>query len=298
VRESRPVAGPPVDTNPRTPRAGERVDVGLFGPDSVTWRLHADPMMGMAALRAVFLQALHPVAMAGVAANSAYQSDPWGRLARTGEYIGVTTYGTTDAALRAGAKLRGIHARMSVDDPDTGERRRVDDPELLLWVHATEVDSILDIARRSGAGVSATEGDRYVAEQVRAAELVGLDPSGVPHDTSALAAYLVDMRPRLRATRPAYDAVRFIAAPPMPWWIRYAPAVLPTWATVVTLGFGTLPRWARSLYTHLPALPTTDLTTTLSLRALRHALMALPRAVREGPHHRAAEQRLATAEGG
>lgn len=275
--------------------AGDGADVGLFGPDSVTWRLHADPVMGIAGLRALFLQALHPVAMAGVAANSTYQSDPWGRLVRTGEYISVTTYGTTDAALQAGARLRRIHARMTMDDPDTGERRRVDDPELLTWVHAAEADSIIDITRRSGAELSAADADRYVAEQVRAAELVGLDPAAVPRDTAALAAYFADIRPRLRATRPAYDALRFIAAPPMPWWVRYAPPVRPTWATVVALGFATLPRWARSLYTHLPALPTTDLTTTLSLRALRSTLMVLPPAMRQGPHYRAAQTRLASA---
>ena len=84
-------------------------DAGLYGPDSVTWRVHADPTMALSGLRALMLQAVHPLAMAGVAQHSDFREDPWGRLFRTAEYVGVTTYGTTSQARRAGAKVRGIH---------------------------------------------------------------------------------------------------------------------------------------------------------------------------------------------
>ena len=70
-------------------------DLGLFGPDSVTWKVHAEPVLLVAGLRSLYLQALHPRAMAGVAQNSAYQSDPWGRLVRTATYVATTVYGTT-----------------------------------------------------------------------------------------------------------------------------------------------------------------------------------------------------------
>ena len=79
---------------PGTPDAddGRSGDAGLFGPDSVTWRVHAEPLMAVAGLRALLLQALHPVAVAAFAEHSTYREDWWGRLSRTGEYIAVTTF--------------------------------------------------------------------------------------------------------------------------------------------------------------------------------------------------------------
>jgi uncharacterized protein (DUF2236 family) len=271
-------------------------EVGLFGPESVTWRVHAEPIMVIGGLRAIFLQALHPVAMAGVASTSQYRDDPWGRLFRTAEYIGVTTYGTTENARRAAARVRGIHRRLVAVDPDTGEEHRVDDPELLAWVHACEVDSFLTTIRRGGLRISRADADRYVAEQVSSARLVGIDPGQqqVPRSVRELAAYFDRMRPRLRATRPAYEAMRLIATPPMRRWVRYATPAMPSWAAVISLAFSLLPRWARGMYSRLPSTPTTDLGATISLRALRTALMALPPHVRQGPHYRAAVERVAT----
>src|SRR5688500_516301 len=69
-------------------------DPGLFGPDSVTWKVHADGAMFVGGIRALFLQTMHPLAMAGVADHSDFRSDPLQRLANTARYLGVTTYGT------------------------------------------------------------------------------------------------------------------------------------------------------------------------------------------------------------
>jgi uncharacterized protein (DUF2236 family) len=127
-------------------------DPGLYGPDSVTWRVHADPTMALSGLRALLLQAVHPLAMAGVAQHSDFREDPWGRLFRTAEYVGVTTYGTTSQARRAGAKLRGIHGRLAGIEPETGITYRVNDPHLLRWVHCVEVESFLTTAIAADCG--------------------------------------------------------------------------------------------------------------------------------------------------
>jgi len=269
-------------------------DLGLYGPESVTWRLHADPTMGPAGLRALFLQALHPRAITGVLAHSDFRADPWGRLFRTADYVGVTTYGTAEQAGRAGARVRGIHRRLSAVDPDTGETYRLDEPDLLRWVHCCEVDSFLDTARRAGMTLTDEEADRYVAEQVRNARLVGLDPrvTSIPETVEQLADYFLGMRSLVRATPEAREAIRFILVPPMPYWVRFGTPAQPGWAGMATLGFCLLPRWARRLYA-LPGLPTTDLGATLAVRALRTALMAVPAAVRNGPHQRAGEARVA-----
>jgi uncharacterized protein (DUF2236 family) len=84
-------------------------DPGLFGPDSVTWRVHADPVLWIGGLRSLLLQALHPVAMAGVAQHSAFRRDAWGRLLRTARYVGTVTYGTTADAKAAGDLVRRVH---------------------------------------------------------------------------------------------------------------------------------------------------------------------------------------------
>ncbi len=82
-------------------------DAGLFGPDSVTWRIHGDPSMLVAGFRALLLQATHPLVMAGFDDNSFFRGDPWGRLRRTGDWVSTVTYGTTQEAEKAGARLRG-----------------------------------------------------------------------------------------------------------------------------------------------------------------------------------------------
>jgi uncharacterized protein (DUF2236 family) len=269
-------------------------DLGLFGPDSVTWRVHADPAMGPAGLRALLLQALHPRAMAGVAAHSDFRTDPWGRLFRTGDFIGTITYGTTEEAGRAAARVRGIHRRNWVDDPVSGERYRLDDPELLLWVHCAEVDSFLTTARRSGLRLSDAEADRYVGEQTRSARLVGLDPEadGVPTTVAELAEYFTAVRPELRLTPAAIEAARFIAVPAIPLRVRLTTPALPAWMSLVTLGFSLLPGWARQLYA-VPVLPGSELAATASVRALRAALLAVPPAWRDGPRLTEAKARAA-----
>ncbi|MFE3937172.1 oxygenase MpaB family protein, partial [Streptomyces goshikiensis] len=79
-------------------------DPGLYGPGSVTWQCHGDPVMWIAGVRALYLQALHPRAVRGVMENSDFRADAWGRLLRTADFVGTLTYGTTDAAERAGAR--------------------------------------------------------------------------------------------------------------------------------------------------------------------------------------------------
>lgn len=266
-------------------------DPGLFGPDSITWRVHGDPVLAVGGLRALLLQSLHPLAMAGVAQHSGFRSDPWGRLGRTAEYIGQISFGTTAEAHRATARVRGIHRRLTGTDPDTGASFRIDDPELLLWVHCCEVDSFLTTVRRAGSPLTAADAERYLTEQVLAASLVGLPTSAVPASVSDLADYFAGVQPALRLTAQAREAARFLLLPPMPTWVRFLTPARPAWGSLTGLGFALLPRWARRFY-KLPGLPTTDAGATAAVRTLRRSLLALPASVREGPHQKAARERL------
>ncbi|WP_027347091.1 oxygenase MpaB family protein [Hamadaea tsunoensis] len=271
-------------------------DLGLFGPGTVTWRVHAEPVLLLSAPRALLLQALHPRAIAGVTQNSDFKNDPWGRLQRTINYVATVVYGTTAQAEAAGRRVRAVHAAMTARDVDTGEEFRLDEPDLLRWVHVTEVDSFVTTARRAGLELSDADVDRYYAEQRRAAELVGLDPATVPGTAAEVAAFYERHLPELHSTPEAREVMRFLVSPPLPYGLGITPVRVAWWG-FSALGVGLLPRWARRMYS-LPGLPTTDVSATASAYAVRHALRVLPRRAFEGPIFRSAMARAAKATAG
>ncbi len=268
-------------------------DAGLFGPNSVTWKIHADPSMLLAGFRALLLQAVHPLVMAGFDANSSFRADPWGRLRRTSEWVDTVTFGTTQQADDAGRSLRGLHARLSGGiEPETGLSYRVDDPELLLWVHCTEVESFLSTYQRCGGGLSHSDQDRYVEEMRVSAELVGLDPQRVPQTLEEIEAYYRRLRPDLRVTAVARRNALWGFAPPMPMWVSLATPARPAWASLVAVSAAMLPRWARRLY-GLPGLTITDIAATVAGRGMRQCVRTFPDAWIERPALHAARVRLA-----
>ncbi|MFE9097453.1 oxygenase MpaB family protein [Streptomyces sp. NPDC007264] len=221
-------------------------DPGLFGPSSVTWQAHSDPMMWVAGVRALYLQALHPRAVRGVLQNSDFRKDAWGRLMRTANFVGTLTYGTTEAAEKAGARVRRIHSMLRAADPDTGERYPVDEPELLLWVHCAEIDSYLHVLRCSGFPLTDAQADRYIRENRIGAALVGLDPERVPADRAELAAYFEKVRPELAAGPEALEVDDFLRRPPIHPLLLPARALL--WRHVAGLAYAALPPYAHELY--------------------------------------------------
>ncbi len=268
---------------------------GFFGPDSVTWRIHADPSYSAGGLRALMLQALHPVAMDGVARNSAaFRDEPWQRLIRTGQYVETLTFGSRTEARRMVARVRGLHHQLGGVEESTGRAYRVDDADLLLWVHNCEVDSLLTTARRAGVPLTDDDADRYVAEQVVAATLVGVPEETVPRTVAALDAYFADMRPSLAATDDARNAIRLLLVPPMPTWVQLLTPARPAWGGLAGLGFALLPGWARRMFS-MPGFGLTDAAATGALRAFRQGLLALPLRVRQSPIVRAGFERTAEA---
>ncbi len=268
--------------SPDTWTAEEDV-IGFFGPDSVTWRIHADPSYAVGGLRALMLQALHPVAMDGVARFSGgFREEPWPRLIRTATYVDTLTFGTRAEAVEAVARVRKIHERLGSTEETTGRTYRVDDPDLLLWVHCCEVDSLLTVARRAGLPLTDGDADRYVAEQVTAAELIGVPTADVPASVAELAAYFDRMRPSLAVTPAARDAYRLIVLPPMPTWVRYLTPAQPAWGGLAALSVALLPRWARRMYSW-PGLGLTDAAATTALKAFRQAMLRMPQRARRSP---------------
>lgn len=257
-------------------------DVGLFGPDSVTWRIHRDPSLLLGGLRSLIIQALHPLAMAGVDQHSDFKVDPWGRLRRTAEYVVETTFGDTATAEAAGARVRAVHRHISGVDPHTGLGYRADDPELLAWVHNVEVHSMLTGYRRFAGRLTDTDADTYVSEMTRAAELVGLRPDDVPHDLGTLREVL--RAAPLTVTPAARAGLRMILSPPMPLPLRPLWAMIPG-AAAVSL----LPRRVRAAY-GLPWVSPADQAVRVPVSVLFRSLrLVLP----ESPAVRAAVARTA-----
>ena len=245
-------------------------DTGLFGPYSVTWRVHLEPVLFVGGLRALILQALHPWVMLGTYQNSALFDPPkaFARFLRTAEFVGIRTYGTTAEVEKAARRVRGLHAKLRGRDPATGRAFRIDDPQYLLWVHCGEIDSYVDVAVRAGI-LDDADADRYVAEQARAAEVVGA--AEAPRSRAELATYFDEIRPRLRLTDEAITATTNLMTARLP-----APtAVKLAQPPAAALAFATMPRWARRMYGS-PGLPTTDPSATLALKALRAASSRLP----------------------
>lgn len=242
---------------------------GYFTADSVTWRIHSDTAMFVGGIRALLEQALHPKAMAGVAAHSNFREDAWGRLQRTGDYVGTLTFGSKTEADKLAARVRKVH-----------ELLKVDEPELLLWVHMAMVDAFLDTAVRSGVKLSTSEQDKYVEEMVIFAELVGIETGLVPRTVGQMQNYFQEIMPKLSASDDAKRAALFIALPPLPPLLRFGTPIAPLWGGITSLAAAALPKWARKLY-GWPSLPGQDSPTDLALRATRSALLFLPESLRQ-----------------
>jgi len=230
------VAGP--DGTANRARIHETPGPHWFGEDRPIRRVHADASMFVGGLRALLLQSLHPLAMAGVAQHSDYRGDPWGRLQRTSTFLAVTTFGTATDAQRAVDRVRGIHQRVHGIAAD-GRPYRASDPHLLEWVHIAEVDSFLLAHQLYGANPLDQRGrDGYVGDTARVARALGVpDP---PLSEAQLRERIEAFRPELSGTPAAREAARFLLlTPPLPIAAR------PPYGLLAATSVSMLPAWAR-----------------------------------------------------
>lgn len=189
---------------------------GYFERGSVTWRVIGHPAALVGGLRALLLQALHPLAMAGVAQHSRYLEDPIGRLQRTAGYVSTLTFGSREEADAAVAQVRAVHRWVNGIDPVTGRRYSASDPATMLWVHCVEVHSFLAAYRAYARPISVADQDRYLAEQVVAAELIGIPRARVPASVAQYRDYFASVRGELCTSPEAEAAIAFVRRPSLP----------------------------------------------------------------------------------
>lgn len=210
------VTGPSlVSSARRGPIPAGPADWGLFGPESVTWRVHRSPVLLCGGLRALITQSFHPHAMAGVDEHSNYLARPLDRLQRTAEYVSTIVFGDTASACQAAERVKRVHRKVRGIDPITGDAYSADDPSSLLWVHCAEVHSFLASFRAYGGAIDEGEQDLYLAEQVRAAELLDIPPATVPATRSEYRHYFAAMRPRLCLSEASRRAINLVVSPPI-----------------------------------------------------------------------------------
>lgn len=223
-------------------------DPGLYGPDSVCWRVHADfTSMLVGGIAALLLQMLHPKALAGVWDHSTFRDDIHGRLGRTATFIAATTYGCRADALLLIDKVRAIHERVNGVTPDD-KPYAASDPDLLTWVHAAEMSSFLAAhLLYVNPAMSLADQDRYFEETALVSEMLGA--RNVPRSKAAIDAYLTSMRGELVLDERTQEVVRLVMSAPAPnlaTWpaaqllLKAGPDLLPDWAQAM---FG-LDKWA------------------------------------------------------
>ena len=218
-----------------------RGDAGLFGPESMVWKVHADfTAMMVGGISALLLQMLHPLALAGVWDHSTFRQDMLGRLRRTSLFIAGTTYGGLHDAEQLIDKVRHIHLQVVGSAPD-GRPYSASDPELLTWVHVSEVSQFLaGYLRYVDPRLPVAEQDRYYREVALIAERLGAQD--VPKSQRAIADYLQRLRPHLLCDERTREVVRLLYAAPMPSILAK-----PFGSLMLQAGVDLLPDWASDL---------------------------------------------------
>jgi len=252
-------------------------DPGLFGPDSVCWRVHGDfTSMMVGGISALLLQALHPLALSGVWDHSNFREDLLGRLRRTGQFISATTFGSHADADRLIERVKRIHAGVSGTAPD-GRPYAASDPDLLTWVHVAEVSSFLKShLRYLNPDLPAAEQDRYYAEVALIAERLGA--GDVPRSRAQIEAYLERTSPQLRSDERALEILQILRTAPAP-----SPLLRPFGTLMLHAGVELLPEWAQEML----GLTLSESRRQLIRAGVRSTAPVVRWAVRSGSVHRA-----------
>lgn len=257
----------------------------MFGPGSVTWRVNRELVLLLGGGRALLLQVAHPLVAAGVAEHSDYRRDPWGRLLRTLRLTTAVAFADPEGSRGAAAKIWATHGAVTGTAPD-GRSYDARDPELLLWVWATLLDSSLLVHGRWVGDLDPGELTRYHREQARFATAFGVPEELAPATPEAFRAYWERMLAReLCVTEAARDVARHTLRPPAPAPLR------PLFAVYAGLTAGLLPPGVRAAY-GLDWGPRRERALGASAAAARRALPLVPGPLRQFPEARRAARRV------
>lgn len=183
---------------------------GLFPDDAVVRRVDGELVLLLGGPRALLMQLAHPMVARGVAEHSGFRADPFARLSRTLDAVSTIVFGSEEQARATARAVHGMHRRVR------GEGYEANDPELLLWVHATIVDTALRIHTRFLRPLSSADADRYYRESMVVGELLGVPMDRQPPDLAAFRAYVRHQAGTLEVTDEARRLARAVLRPRVP----------------------------------------------------------------------------------
>ncbi len=274
-------------------------DPGLFGPGSVTWRVVREPILVAAGGRALLLQVANPLVAQGAIDHSSYETDPYGRLLRTLEWVAVCAFGTTREAKEICRQVNRLHGhvrghlrrRQRTPSLPPGRPYSARDPELLRWVHASFVDTMLVAHDAFVGGLQEAERDRFVREWNAVAALMGV-PRASRFETRAEVSAYIGAELRAGRAQPgagSREVARTVLSPPLP-----SVMAAPAWGLVAFAAVGLLPPRVRHGY-GIAWSPLHAAGHSALCAGLRTTLPRLPRRLRVSPAHQWAARRVAAA---
>lgn len=270
-------------------------DAGFYGPESITWRLTRERAMLLGGPRALLLQLAHPLVAAGVAHHSSFQSDPIERLRRTLDATLAVVFGTEAEAAGAVDRVNRSHGYVKGELHERSGRFSAGapysafDPALLLWVHATLVDTTLRVYPEFVAPLTEAEQRDAYEESKVAARLFGVPDEILPSDLGAFRAYVDATIASDLAVAPFQRALADEILAPK---IRFVPAALFAPEAAVTIAL--LPEPVRAMYGY-ELTPRRIRAFDWSRKTVRGILPLLPPWVRYQPQAREADERVRTA---
>jgi uncharacterized protein (DUF2236 family) len=270
---------------------------GGFTPESQIWKISREWVLMLGGGRALLLQAAHPLALAGVMEHSDYENGPWKRLERTMDAVWTAVYGDPAEAERVGRRVRAMHGRVNgtLSKPmgpfPAGTPYDARDPELLLWVHATLVDTALLMYRTYVGPLTPAEVEAYYQDMKWLARLFGTPGDAIPETYADFVAWWRAMLAGevICVTPEARELAATVLSPPLPFVAR------PAWEVVKFATAGFLPAKLRSGYgfTWTPAHRAMLAASAEGVR--RVVVPLLPDLARALPGARASERGLAAA---
>jgi uncharacterized protein (DUF2236 family) len=255
-------------------------DSGLFGPDTVTWRVMREPLLILGAGRALLMQAANPLVAQGAIDHSGFATDPYGRLERTIEWVTLVSFGTTAEARLVTRGVNQLHRHVVGRLPaahatprlPAGRAYTASNSALLRWVHASFVETMLVTHDALVGGLREWERDAFVREWDAVAALMGVPPRLLWRDAAALRAYVhreVTSGPAIpgagsrlvagtvlhppvtnRLLRPGMDLLGFVATGLLPAPVRRGYEL--TWTPAHDAAHRAIRLWLRSVRGGLP----------------------------------------------
>ncbi len=261
-------------------------DPGLFGPGSVSWRVNREALVLAGGTCALLMQLAHPAVAAGVAEHSDFRADPFGRLRRTLVASYDLVFGSAGRAERSIRRINAVHGTVRGTVPETGTAYDALDPRLLLWVHATLVDTAARVYDRFVQPLSVEEQDSFHREAASVAPRLGIPAEIIPSGMGELRAEMARLieRGQVRVTPTARSL-----APSVLYPTRFPPRL--AWDALHLISFSVLPDPIRRGY-GIAWSPARQRGMDRLAAASRRVLPLLPPPLRYVPQARSAEARV------